>query len=40
MSYVDKELKWLNVISNEQYTYYHVHNKREIEAINDIDILF
>lgn len=37
--FVDKKLKWLHVTSNDQYTYYNVHAKRGIQAIDDIDIL-
>ena len=32
-------LKWGHVTSNEYYTHYELHDKRGVEAINDIDIL-
>lgn len=37
--FVGKNLKWLHVTSNDQYTYYQVHAKRGSEAIDDIGIL-
>lgn len=37
--YVDKKRKWLHIASNEQYTYYKVHEKRGKKATDDIGIL-
>jgi len=37
--YVGKKLRWLHVTSNDQYTYYQIHDKRGCEAIDDIGIL-
>jgi transposase len=36
---VDKKLYWLHVASNEQLTYYYIHEKRGKEAMDDMDIL-
>ncbi len=37
--YVKGGRKWLHVVSNQEYTYYRVHDKRGNQAIEEIGVL-